>query len=155
MRQDVLFSLSDINIFSDEISSIYGKNGFVYLIHDKCRDILKIGKTIQPKRRLKPLLVIAGISNSDIYISNKLKFYSLIEEEIHRQFEENRLIGEWFKVNPSEVIEFCSGKRFKYNSSTKNITVVLARKAKKPALSKSQVIALAIENLTIIQGVEK
>ena len=79
------------------------KEGFVYLI--KCGEFYKIGKTTNLEKRIKqlttgnpyPLILVNSIYSLDI---------DSLEKSFHSYYRQKRIIGEWFKLNFEEVLEF-------------------------------------------------
>jgi hypothetical protein len=79
------------------------KKGFVYLI--KCGEFYKIGKTTNLEKRIKqlttgnpyPLVLVNSIYSLDI---------DSLEKSFHSYYRQKRIIGEWFKLNFEEVLEF-------------------------------------------------
>jgi hypothetical protein len=79
------------------------KEGFVYLI--KCGEFYKIGKTTNLEKRIKqlttgnpyPLILVNSIYSLDI---------DSLEKSFHNYYRQKRIIGEWFKLNFEEVLEF-------------------------------------------------
>jgi len=105
--------------------------GFIYLIKNGKK--VKIGSSTSPIFRISGLLPLAGITRCEIYVSNKVKDYKLIEKYLHFEFRDKRAIGEWFYVSPDDVLN--------------NYSKVLIR-------SKKGYVTI-IEKLTVQQGVAK
>jgi hypothetical protein len=69
------------------------KTIYCYLIFDTKNKLTKIGKSIDPKKRLGAI----KIGNPNV----KLVFYSdkITEQELHIKYIKQRSCGEWFKLN--------------------------------------------------------
>lgn len=154
--------------------------GYVYLISD--RNIVKIGKSQKPKMRIETILGAMKIKTPKIFISDAHTNYSVNEKLLHEHFSKERIKGEWFNLDIEKVsnehYKFPLGNKIiakeddtntKYSPTqvrlhptTKafldlqqaKINKAREKKNKKP-LTMDDVIALAIENLTITQGAEK
>lgn len=78
-------------------------SGYVYLLsamHDKT--LYKIGRTINPKNRLKTFGVKLPFDVEYECVIQTDDMYDL-EMQLHRHFAKVRLQGEWFKLSPEDV----------------------------------------------------
>jgi hypothetical protein len=88
------------------------RKGFVYLI--KCGELYKIGKTTNLERRIKefavgnpyPLVLVTSMYSLDI---------DSLEKSFHRYYRKKRVKGEWFKLNPEEVLLFANAASLAVN----------------------------------------
>jgi hypothetical protein len=136
-------------------------------------EITKVGCTRHPLSRIASIQSKIGEVFREVYISQPHKLAFCSERKIHKILDKYRLHGEWFDISTSEILEKCSfsvdgdsqnvaGKKVNLNQCVaieleeKLIEINIARlKAKKKTLNRNDVIALAIENLTVQMGVEK
>ena len=82
------------------------KKDSLYLILDKSRNALKIGRSINPKSRLKQLRT----SNcGELVLLFDIKDKGFMEEEVHNRFNHLRLSGEWFS-NDMSIVEYFQNK---------------------------------------------
>jgi hypothetical protein len=81
------------------------EQGYVYVILDN-HDRVKIGKSLNPERRIKGIASASGIEIIDSYITEPLFGYSEFEHFMHEQFKEYRGVGEWFNCRFDDVITF-------------------------------------------------
>lgn len=68
-------------------------------------DVLKIGMSITPIKRLKSVQTSSGFPLSMEFESSAILNPKLAESLIHKKLEEYRLYGEWFKIDVSTAIE--------------------------------------------------
>lgn len=78
------------------------KEDSLYLIKDTYNDRLKIGRSINPQKRIKQLQTSNSGSLEILFIVNGRGHE---EESLHRKFNELRICGEWF-VNDDTIIEY-------------------------------------------------
>ena len=95
------------------ITSIYKWEGSV----QTDSELLLIIKTQQSKfndveKRMKQLQTGAGIELELIYKSLICSNAFSIEKDVHKHFENYRTFGEWFKINPTDVINFLEKQTF-------------------------------------------
>ncbi len=84
----------NFNIIKPENMSI----GYVYSIHDKDRNIVKIGKSIEPEKRIKNILSTSGIVDYEFYISAQLINMNSLENDIKNEYAYSNINGEWFDI---------------------------------------------------------
>jgi hypothetical protein len=72
--------------------------GYVYAIRVAGFDLVKIGYSLAPKRRLAELASGSGMADG---LSMILSFPAkpAVERALHRKFDEARLFGEWFRLS--------------------------------------------------------
>lgn len=75
-----------------------------YLIKDTSTGFIKIGKSKNPKNRLKML----SLANMNLELIHVFDFN--IENYLHREFKNNNIGGEWFNVSAEEVINLISSR---------------------------------------------
>ena len=78
------------------------QRGFVYLLRDATRGHLKIGRSIDPTRRLQALARAQSVP-PELVASTEVADAKGVELDLHRRFAHLRLNGEWFHA--SEEIE--------------------------------------------------
>lgn len=83
--------------------------GYIYLL--KSGDLYKIGKAKDLEKRMKPFSVSfpAEWSLEHYFKSND---YNKAELLLHKEFENKRKVGEWFKLGLDDVSTICSIKDF-------------------------------------------
>lgn len=79
-------------------------NTKTYLIKDTSTGFIKIGKSKNPKNRLKVL----SLANMNLELVHVFDFN--IENYLHREFKNNSVGGEWFNVSAEEVISLVSSR---------------------------------------------
>lgn len=85
--------------FSPDESSI--TPGYVYVISNGS-DRFKIGKSINPEKRLKSLTL--GDKGKIIVKNYYSEYnYSHIEKELHTIFRNKKISGEWFELSESDI----------------------------------------------------
>jgi Rha family phage regulatory protein len=85
---------------------------YLYIIKNPLNETIKIGVAQDVYKRLKQLQTGAGIELELIYQSLICSNAFSIEKNVHSHFEEYRTFGEWFKINPEEVIYFLEQQNF-------------------------------------------
>lgn len=102
-------ALNEFNFITDLMrNNLYG---YVYFLHNKLTDLVKIGYTSDLTRRMSDIKEIyqnyVGI-NPDfelyglIYASNYI--IKKLEKSIHEYYDEYRKYGEWFKVSFDQIL---------------------------------------------------
>jgi len=89
---------------------------YVYVIKNPLNETVKIGVAQDVDKRIKQLQTGAGIELELIYKSLICSNAFSIENDVHKEFDEYRTFGEWFKINPSTVINFLETKTYVLNS---------------------------------------
>lgn len=72
-------------------------SGFVYLF--KCKGLYKIGKSKNPKQRLKTLQGTIGAYPIEMIHAFPCADMKQAESSLHRRYSDKRVRGEWFKLN--------------------------------------------------------
>ncbi|MEE9374516.1 MAG: GIY-YIG nuclease family protein [Saprospiraceae bacterium] len=86
------------------------KSGFetnktcIYVIKNE-NNLVKIGFSSQPKKRLKTLESQGGYKIIDSYISDYCFEYMSIEKAMHNLFKSGRTIGEWFEIDFDDAVK--------------------------------------------------
>lgn len=82
--------------------------GYVYVIQDtEFSKLYKIGRTVEPARRLKDIRNILPGSSEIIAIVDTQDAPTL-EWQLHQRYAESRERGEWFALTDAQVREICS-----------------------------------------------
>lgn len=90
------------------------EQGYVYII--KIDDYYKIGRTLQPKRRMGEYTKL--MKNPDIISLVLCENYKQIEKDLHKMFFYKNTNGEWFTLTDEELnkaIEYLKEKEIKIN----------------------------------------
>ena len=85
---------------------------YIYVIKNPLNETVKIGVANDVEKRIKQLQTGAGIELELIYKSMICSNAFSIEKDVHKHFEEYRTFGEWFKINPTIVINFLEQQTF-------------------------------------------
>ena len=85
---------------------------YIYVIKNPLNETVKIGVANDVEKRIKQLQTGAGIELELIYKSMICSNAFSIEKDVHKHFEEYRTFGEWFKINPTIVINFLEKQTF-------------------------------------------
>lgn len=78
------------------------KPGYVYLLNEVNGDHYKIGRTVNPKSRLKTFSVKLPYKVEFEAVIETDDMYSL-EAQLHHRFADKRVDGEWFDLTPDDV----------------------------------------------------
>jgi len=95
-----------INITNELKKPAVERFGYVYIIEDNSRGLVKIGASINPKIRTKTICSTHNINNSRLFISQQIKDYTTVEVRTHAHFINHRKYGEWFNVKFNDAIEW-------------------------------------------------
>lgn len=82
------------------------KEQVIYIIYNPITKYHKIGISRNIKARISHLSNSSGVKLELVYTTPPYSNASFIEHYTHVQFKENRLVGEWFSIDPNEVIKF-------------------------------------------------
>ena len=84
-------------IYNSELKS--NKIGYVYIIKNKTLHTIKIGKSVNPRKRIRDIQNAAGCEMETIALI-PCKLYSELEKDLHSEFGQDRLdYGEWFNLS--------------------------------------------------------
>lgn len=107
-------NISDI-ILSDIIkhvsnSTFKRKQGYLYCVSTPIGT--KIGRSINPEKRIKCIITQSGLNSDKVktYISTSTEHYASLEVTLFRSIKEKRLNGEWFDIGFNDA-------KFKIQSS--------------------------------------
>lgn len=83
---------------------------YIYFLKDVRRGVIKIGKTSHLYFRISQIrssMINAGISTEGLKLIGIYPTISqdvdLVEKEFHFRFKDKRTVGEWFKINESDI----------------------------------------------------
>ena len=88
----------------NEIPRAHDNKGYVYLILNDIGNV-KIGRTVNPKSRIRDIETLSGIKIIKIALSNRCSNYKEIENDMHEKFQKWNVMGEWFSATFEEVAE--------------------------------------------------
>jgi hypothetical protein len=88
---------------SEAVGHIYPTGEYVYLIQDtSVTGYFKIGKTNNPSRRMYDFGVLLPMQVKVIHVI-PCQNMSRLEAELHRQYRDQRINGEWFALSPDDI----------------------------------------------------
>jgi len=90
------------DIFTDSIEILRGikadgRFGFVYAIETK--NGVKVGRTINPYRRIKTIISQSNVPVTRIYLTDKISNSNKVEISTHKVLSNYRELGEWFNCS--------------------------------------------------------
>lgn len=94
-------SLAADNFLNTDVPSEKKKEGYVYFIYDESKRRVKIGKAVEPYKRLGELKT--GNPELDLVYAIKTDDYSKLEENIHKVFAKKRIVREWFDLSFEKI----------------------------------------------------
>lgn len=121
--------------------------GYVYIAN--VGPICKVGCTKKPMKRISNIKTVSGFFFTNVYFSQRHYSYTKSEAEIHKILKDYNISGEWFMIAPEKIIEL-SGCVY-----ARNFNELVNHMIKNSNQKKKIIECLAIENLTIAQGVDK
>jgi len=85
---------------------------YIYVLKNPLNETVKIGVAQDVEKRIQQLQTGAGVELELVYQSLICSNAFSIERDVHAHFEDRRTFGEWFKVNPSDVVRFLEQQTF-------------------------------------------
>jgi len=79
------------------IRSFPRRKGHIYIIEDN-NEFLKIGRSVEPEKRIAELTTQGNLSITNQFISSAFTSYYKIETCLHNHFSKHLVKGEWFNV---------------------------------------------------------
>ncbi|WP_368490738.1 GIY-YIG nuclease family protein [Clostridium sp. BJN0013] len=96
------------------------KLGHVYIVDNGLGNV-KIGRTINPQKRLRDIETQSGIVARNSYLSPMCSNYRELETIAHDKFRNYWLIGEWFKIDFVTAKNFLSTCNFQINNEISEV----------------------------------
>jgi hypothetical protein len=88
---------------SDKIPDTRLGWGKVVYLAQRADGAIKIGISANPRDRMKNLEKASGVPFVYIYLSRPFGNPGRVEKVLHQRYSNSRMLGEWFKVNPTEA----------------------------------------------------
>lgn len=82
--------------------------GHVYVVEDKEKGIVKIGRSANPKQRIRNIKRAACAQGRE-YVSHKVLGMSSFENKTHKALAEHHIANEWFKISFAKAVEVVNG----------------------------------------------
>lgn len=82
--------------------------GYVYVIEDKEKKIVKVGRSASPSERILNIKR-AGCVDGREYVSHQILGMSGIETAAHKAMDKYLISNEWFKISFKKAVEIISG----------------------------------------------
>jgi len=86
-----------------KVNSKKKPNGYLYILQNKQFDLIKIGVSANPKRRIRDIKANLPFDTDCVFL-NYYKDVYYLEELIHQRFKNNQIKGEWFQVYNEDVM---------------------------------------------------
>ncbi len=80
-------------------------SGVVYVVQLEGHDLVKIGSSNNPARRLSQISTQSGLRIKRSYISEVHNNYKWNERRLHKRYKHRRRHGEYFALDFEEVVE--------------------------------------------------
>lgn len=126
--EEAIAAIYKARVIEDVLPQNNSNRQFVYVIKNPLNETVKIGVAHDVEKRISQLQTGAGVELELIYQSMVCSNAFSIERDVHAHFEQYRTFGEWFKVSPTEVIDYLENQRYvlkseyaKYLSISANI----------------------------------
>lgn len=78
-------------------------NGYVYVIDNG--NLVKVGVSINPIDRISRLEMSGGFKCENVFISDEMERYEVVEKMTHEYLSDKRVVGEWFDVDFSVAVD--------------------------------------------------
>lgn len=85
------------------------KKGYVYVIQFESGKV-KIGISVQPKKRFRTLENSSGTLIEKRYISEINENYKEVEKEAKKEYKSKNILGEYYDVSFDELVEYVENK---------------------------------------------
>jgi hypothetical protein len=85
------------------LNEVRAEIGYVYLFHMDETPWYKIGKSIDPKKRLRELQPTRLPTEIKLLHQISTNYMSELEEILHKRFVDKSKRGEWFLLTPSDI----------------------------------------------------
>lgn len=112
-KHDIACNKLDENIFK-----MRGR-GFVYMISNM-KGLYKIGRTINPKQRIRAIETQMGAKVELIQISDYIFEYEELENELHQLCKDKLVMGEWYKLTDTYTVELRKPEEMFYDEYNYN-----------------------------------
>lgn len=110
--EEAISAMYKARVIEDVLPQNNGNRQFVYVIKNPLNETVKIGVAHDVAKRMSQLQTGAGVELELIYQSMICSNAFSIERDVHAHFEQYRTFGEWFKISPSEVIDYLENQRY-------------------------------------------
>lgn len=110
--EEAIAAMYKARVIEDVLPQNNSNRQFVYVIKNPLNETVKIGVAHDVEKRMSQLQTGAGVELELIYQSMVCSNAFSIERDVHAHFEQYRTFGEWFKVSPTEVIDYLENQRY-------------------------------------------
>lgn len=110
--EEAIVDMYKARVIEDVLPQNNSNRQFVYVIKNPLNETVKIGVAHDVEKRISQLQTGAGVELELIYQSMVCSNAFSIERDVHAHFEQYRTFGEWFKISPSEVIDYLENQRY-------------------------------------------
>jgi hypothetical protein len=86
-----------------KVNSNKKPNGYIYVLQNKRFDLIKVGVSSSPKRRIRDIKAGVPFDIDCLFLKHFNNVYDL-ESIIHKQLINNKVKGEWFQVYKDDVV---------------------------------------------------
>lgn len=86
-------------------ASVRRTPGYVYVIESMCKSRVKIGRSVNPRRRVSSISTMSG-GVGRVLVGNKVPDPVTLETYLHTMFARDRAVGEWFNIRFDVVAPF-------------------------------------------------
>lgn len=110
--EEAISNMYKARVIEDVLPQNNGNRQFVYVLKNPLNETVKIGVAQDVQKRIMQLQTGAGVELELVYQSMVCSNAFSIERDVHAHFEKYRTFGEWFKVSPTEVIDYLENQRY-------------------------------------------
>ena len=110
--EEAISNMYKARVIEDVLPQNNGNRQFVYVLKNPLNETVKIGVAQDVQKRIMQLQTGAGVELELVYQSMVCSNAFSIERDVHAHFEKHRTFGEWFKVSPTEVIDYLENQRY-------------------------------------------
>ena len=122
--QKTLIDMIKAKIIEEVLPQNTGLRQYVYIIKNPLTDHIKIGVAHDVQKRLKQLETGAGVNLEVAYRSLLCSNAFKVEKAVHNQFDKNKIFGEWYNANVSDVVDFLETQEFVLKTDFANVDII-------------------------------
>lgn len=110
-KEHIVFPVSK-NIFKEDyrrqnarkVNKSKNPNGFLYILWNESLNLIKIGVSNSPKRRIRDIKSYSPFDLDLVLLKYYEDVYSL-EKMVHDKWQNNRIKGEWFQGHKNDLLQ--------------------------------------------------
>lgn len=110
--EEAVANMYKARVIEDVLPQDNSSRQYVYVLKNPLNETVKIGVAHDVQKRISQLQTGAGVELELVYQSMICSNAFSIERDVHAHFDSRRTFGEWFKVSPTEVIDYLDNQKY-------------------------------------------